>query len=268
MLFNRILPEPGLTKYIECYWTIENDDPTINTQKIIPDGYPEIIIHYGNPYRININNKWELQSKYLVAGQITKHFYIENTGTSEVFGIKLKPPALTHLFNMKMDALNEKVVPIDELNEQELHNFLIKLYSVENEKRAEACNQYFKEMAIRLHDRGHFIDAAIDMIFASNGAIEITTLYQTLFITERQLQRAFKKYVGISPKIFARIVRFNYIFQLIKNDKPSWAQIAFDAGYYDQSHFIKNFKTFTGEDPSGYFFDEKNLANFFLKKRS
>jgi hypothetical protein len=54
MLYNRISPDTDLTNYIECYWTIDNDDPTVSRQKIIPDCYPEIIIHYGDPVSGNI----------------------------------------------------------------------------------------------------------------------------------------------------------------------------------------------------------------------
>ncbi len=127
-------------------------------------------------------------------------------------------------------------------------------------------NQFFGDL-VKSFDNGQLlIDKAIDIIFKYNGSIEINQPCKDLFTTERQLQRVFKKYIGVPPKIYARIIRFNYLFQLMKNPKPLLTQMAFDAGYYDQSHLVRNFKNFTGEEPSGYFFDEKNLANFFLKK--
>jgi transcriptional regulator GlxA family with amidase domain len=86
-------------------------------------------------------------------------------------------------------------------------------------------------------------------------------------VGERHLERLFKQYIGLSPKFFTRIIRFSTIFQLIEQQDPSWAGLAYETGYFDQSHFIRNFKAFTGEDPSRYGFDEKNMANFFLKKK-
>ncbi len=94
----------------------------------------------------------------------------------------------------------------------------------------------------------------------------VAELCQAGSLGERQLQRLFKRYIGLSPKYYARIIRFNHIFQLIKEGGHNWAEIIFLSGYYDQSHFIRNFKAFTGEDPSGYFFQEQNMANFFLNK--
>jgi len=52
----------------------------------------------------------------------------------------------------------------------------------------------------------------------------------------------------------------------LKSQQPDWLNLVVQAGYYDQSHFIRNFKAFTGEDPTRYGFEEKSLANFFLKR--
>jgi methylphosphotriester-DNA--protein-cysteine methyltransferase len=96
--------------------------------------------------------------------------------------------------------------------------------------------------------------------------ITIEEIINAIGIGERQLERLFRKYVGLSPKFYCRIIRFNYIFQLMQEQSPRLIDLTYDAGFFDQSHFIRNFKAFTGEDPSRYLFDEKNLANFFLKK--
>ncbi|MGC4021921.1 MAG: helix-turn-helix domain-containing protein [Cyclobacteriaceae bacterium] len=74
----------------------------------------------------------------------------------------------------------------------------------------------------------------------------------------------FRTYVGLSPKFYARIIRFNKIFSLIEKNDPQWIDLMNEAGFYDQSHLIRNFKAFTGEDPSAYNFSKKTLANFFL----
>jgi methylphosphotriester-DNA--protein-cysteine methyltransferase len=84
--------------------------------------------------------------------------------------------------------------------------------------------------------------------------------------TERHIEQLFKKHVGLTPKFLARIVRFNRIFHLISDKQPDWSDIVFQSGFYDQSHFIRNFKAFTGEDPSRYMFSRPDLANFFLRQ--
>jgi hypothetical protein len=63
-------------------------DNSIRREKIIPNSYPEIILHYGDPYKSQINETWKIQNNYLIAGQIKNYFFLENTGVSKIFSIK------------------------------------------------------------------------------------------------------------------------------------------------------------------------------------
>lgn len=268
MIFKRITPPADLEKIIDCYWIIENDDPTPYRQKIIPDGYCEIIFHYKDPYRICLTDTWEQQSKHLVAGQISRHFLLENTGRSGIIGIKLKPTALTHLFGLAMDSLTDKVVDVPVVLGTRLDGLEHDLrHDHDHDGYVNLLNDHFRKLLLATGYETSPADQAVDLIFAHKGMIAVTDMVERIGIGERQLERLFKKYVGLSPKFFARIVRFSTIFQLIQQEDPGWAGLAYESGFYDQSHFIRNFKAFTGEDPSSYGFDEKNMANFFLKKK-
>ena len=268
MIFKRVAPSSGLAELIECYWIVESHDPAPRQQKIIPDGFPEIIFHYGDPYRIKLGRRWEPQSKSLLAGQLSKFFFLENTGVSGIIGIKLKPAALTHLFDCTMHRYTDQVVDLHEA-------FGNRLQAMESELRSRKSHdamivildRTFMELAEAAPVAATNIDKAIDLVFDSKGMIPVADLAAAIGVGERQVERLFKKYVGLSPKLYARVIRFNYIFQLIQEGNPVWTGIAYDSGFYDQSHFIRNFKAFTGEDPTAYIFGEKNMANFFLRKK-
>jgi hypothetical protein len=87
MKYIRIIPHDSLKHLIECYWIVESDDTTTKVEKIIPDGFTELIFHYGDPYRKKVNNEWQSQALNLVCGQISSYFYLENTGTSGNRGV-------------------------------------------------------------------------------------------------------------------------------------------------------------------------------------
>lgn len=93
---------------------------------------------------------------------------------------------------------------------------------------------------------------ALQLIYQSKGLIRISKLSNQLNISQSPLEKRFRKVVGASPKKFASIVRFNSI---IRNSlsSPSLTAIGYDAGFYDQSHFIKEFKKFTGDTPDEFF---------------
>jgi AraC-like DNA-binding protein len=268
MLFKRIEPSPGLGHVIECYWIIEDEEPSPKKQKIIPDGFAEIIFHFGDPYRIKLSTQWKLQSKSLVAGQITKHFLLENTGTSDVLGIKLKPTALTHLFDVHMHLITDKVPDLKMFLRRQISPLEAAIRkSFDHDDRIVRIEEYFKNLSHVKSWKETPTDKATSLIFENRGMTTVPELCSAAGVGERQLENLFKKFVGLSPKFFSRIIRFNYIFDLVQKNKQRWSSLAYDAAYYDQSHFIRNFKNFTGESPSAYSFDEQNMANFFLNKK-
>jgi AraC-like DNA-binding protein len=268
MFFKRFEPIRDLAAFIECYWIIEDDDKTPRRQKIIPDGFNEIIFHYRDPYRINLSGKWKEQSRGLLAGQIRKHFFLENTGSSGIIGIKLKPTALTHLYGISMQQLTDRVVDIPSVFGDHFSSTEAKLHATtDHDKRIAIINDHFLQLLTTISVSETAADRAVELIFHRHGMIPVSAIAMVAGVGERQLENLFKKYVGLSPKLFSRIIRFSYIFQLIQQNNQSWTGLAYEASFFDQSHFIRNFKDFTGENPSDYSFDEKNMANFFLHKK-
>src|SRR5688500_5147267 len=121
MQFNRLDPPEELKHLVECYWIVKSSDSTPSIQKIIPDGFPEIIFHFADPYRIKLTSEWELQQNSLIAGQISKYFFLENSGASDILGIKLKPTALAQLFGTNMFSLKDKVVALADFGSKALN---------------------------------------------------------------------------------------------------------------------------------------------------
>ena len=267
MGFQRIAPRTELSRFIECFWIVDNPDPSPVIQKIIPDGFPEMIFHFGDPYLIRLNEKWTKQSWSLLGGQMTSHFFLKNSGVSSILGIKFKPAALSLLFGVDMYALTNHVVSLKQLSHPDLTALEGLLSEAgDHTKRIEATEDYLSKN-FRAVNNEPVINATVEKIFASNGMVSVTVICKENGCSERQLERMFRKYIGVSPKLYSRIIRFAYIFQVAQGRKEiNGCELGLASGYYDQSHFIKNFKAFAGEGPSGYFFDQPSLANFFLKK--
>jgi AraC-like DNA-binding protein len=209
-----------------------------------------------------------MQSETLIAGQITKQFLLENSGTSDILGIKLKPTVLTHLYDLDMSSLTDKVVDAKSILSQE-KLFLEKDFFAcgNHEEKIFKAEKYFQTLPALKSWKETPADKAVTLVFEKKGMITVTELCSIAGVGERQLENLFKKYIGLSPKFFSRVIRFTYIFELVQKNKQRWSALAYEAAYYDQSHFIRNFKNFTGENPSAYSFDEKNMANFFLNKK-
>lgn len=271
MEFSKISPHPALAELIACYWMMYSDNAAPMVEKIIPDGFTELIFNYRDVYQSQISGHWRLQSPNLLAGQLRKFFYLQNTGTTGSIAIKLKPAALTQLFGLSMDQFVDQIVDLDSLPHPALKALTAKIntavqlgHTRQENLIKEVLDNYFITLLPSV--TANPIKLQLDLIFSTNGMLTVTAMATMAGLSERQLERLFKKYIGLSPKYYTRIIRFNYIFKLITAKKSTWAAIVYQSGYYDQSHFIRNFKAFTGEDPSTYYFEKENMANFFLNK--
>ena len=268
MIYKQKEPSLGLKHTIKSFWLIDSEqDSSINRQKIIPDGYPELIFHYRLPYKANISGSWFQQDNHLVAGQIKNHFYIENTGAIGIFGIKLQPWSLRLLFGLDMSSITDKVVAIQNLkfsNIQPIIDVSIGVTTFEN--KIKALENIFSDLIKSSTHKIQKGQKATQLIIDTKGEVSIQEVIDKVGISERSLERYFKSYIGLAPKFYSRIIRFSNIFNLVQNNDFNWSDVTYLAGFYDQSHFIKNFKEFTGEEPSNYGFTDKNMANFFLKK--
>ena len=97
------------------------------------------------------------------------------------------------------------------------------------------------------------IQDAVRQIIEAKGVIEINRLRSAMHITERTFERNFLSETGLTPKQFAKIIRFQYsLQQLTRENSGSLTEIGFDSGFADQSHFIREFKRYTGQTPSYY----------------
>lgn len=269
MAFTQLLPQTEARHLVSCYWFVDDAETTPVEQKIVPDGYPEIIFHFGDPYEIKLRETWSPQTRELLAGQLTRYFHLRNTGTSGIVGIKLQPTAVAHLFNCTMSDLTDRVVNFRLALPAAfaLLNPVIESYISKRDKAALASqfDSLFGARSILWQPLA--VDAAVKQIIGSNGNLNVEEMCDTNAISERQLERQFRRYVGLSPKFYARVIRFSYIFQLVNSPGFSWTDLSLEAGFYDQPHFSKDFKAFTGEEPSRYHFDKETLANFFMKRK-
>jgi AraC-like DNA-binding protein len=267
MIYKNVSPCDHLKTLVKSFWMVDSEgDATIRREKIIPDGYPEMIFHYGDPYRANISGEWYTQEKYLIAGQITNYFFLENLGISGMIGIKFQPWAIKELFDLEMEPIVNQAISLPQCLFEKLNPFIqISNSSLRFEKKVKQIEEELTSMTSLSNRKNDRFQKAIKLLLETNGTKSLHDIRQEIHTSERSMERYFKKYVGLSPKLYSRIIRFSHIFHLIQSKDFNWTEISFLSGFYDQSHFIKNFKEFTGEDPSSYGFDEKNMANLFLK---
>lgn len=110
------------------------------------------------------------------------------------------------------------------------------------------------------------IEAAVDLILRRAGGVRVQEVARAMGLSTRQLERRFLHRVGVPPKLFSRLVRFQKVFQAVESGYANWAAIAAECGYYDSAHLIKDFREFSGQTPACLFQEETMLTHLFTRK--
>jgi AraC-like DNA-binding protein len=263
-MIESIKPTGILSKYIQNYFIVEtyNSIDFMPEERVYPTGNATMVFHYGPPsiFQKKDSSKY-IEPNLVICGQQTSYYDLSLSGKTGMILIVFRPHGVKSFFNFPItELLNENLSLHDLLNNEtiELEDKLFN--SPNNKQRISHLEDFLIKRLITfgegfaLHN-GEFerVEHAINIIDNSKGQIKAQYIAHEVFWGIKQFERTFSKYVGINPKKYASIVRFRNVIQMKSKNKKSMSQLAFDNGYYDQSHFIHDFKTLTGLTPKAFF---------------
>ncbi|HMQ49400.1 MAG TPA: helix-turn-helix domain-containing protein [Saprospiraceae bacterium] len=240
--YNEVAPDPVLRRFIYCYWQLKTRQALAEdfSYRVVADGCTDVLWEVGQA------------DQHFVAGFSSEHTIFSLASEFHYFGIRFLPGAFTMLFQ----------VPAVELrNRFEVLNAVLPAFSAELAAQTSemsdftqvqyALNVYFKHLALRQKTSDpdpRFWEALIQIVKAK-GTLSIEKDLNT-GISPRQLRRLFEQYIGSSPKTFSKVVRFQHVLQAIPSkEKLKTEKLYYDMGFYDQAHFIKEFRHLYGLTP-------------------
>jgi AraC-like DNA-binding protein len=265
MDYSRFVPNSLLHDIVECYWIVEGADRSV--QKIIPDGCTELIFHFGDRYKISSEESPEaFQSFSIAAGQINKPIFLRPTGYSGVLGIKFKPLGMWRLLGCDMQLLRNQTFDLGDVLEISVDHIVEQIQnSKNNEQRISTVENFLIGRLTKLKT-GDEITPLINEIKTKKGQVSVRDLSGRHKISNRKIERLFLQQVGVSAKLYSRLMRFSNVYNLVQQPSFTKAEATYLSGYFDQAHFNKEFREFTGENPEDYFSSNHAFSNFFLRR--
>lgn len=271
MNYKTYQPHSDLGAFIKYYWTLEiQAEVEAQRQRIIPEGCLEMAFILGDDIkRYTSEDKFIIQPRAMVLGQITEPFFIEPTGYVNSFSACFYPYGFANFVSTPIKNLANKETPLallfGEDTAKELEQKIIK--AEDTKARINIIEDFFFN---RLNDQvsiDKIVKATIDTMFLNSGNTTIKEMLKTDVSKRRQLERKFTKQIGISPKQLCKVIRLQTALKMMLNQQSeSLVEIAYNSNYYDQAHFIKDFREFTGITPKEFFDDEKMaLSSLFYK---
>lgn len=266
MIYREFHPPPALRSVVERLWWLEGVASDIGAEPIPPDGHAEIIVHAGDPFvEQREDGSTYLQDRVLLAGQMTRGVRLASSGVTRVVGARLRPDGAYLLLGAPQDALTNRIADL-----RDLHRGLARRLADDctgrdgGEEMVRTLQQALIDLAPPA-DHESPARQAIAHAHRRHGLVKVPALARHVGLSTRQLERLFAERVGLTPKKYLRIIRFQEVLRSLREGARSttWAEVAASHGYYDQAHFIRDFKTFVGIAPSAWQISDESLTAVF-----
>jgi AraC-like DNA-binding protein len=252
---------------------LQDFSPDHSTERVVPDGTVFLIFELdGMPRFVLDNETFEEQQKHTrcwISGMQLDYITIQALQNSEMFVIQFKAHGLYPFIRQSVDLLNDKVQSPEPFFGEGIFDFRLQLLEAkESEDKFRLAEEWLAGLFSEAHLPRTEVIEVVQKI-QSNPGLEfnsIRNLISETGISQKHFTELFRRYVGLTPKQYQRVLRFNEILAAIhKQEKVDWTQIALGCGYFDQSHFIREFKRFCGINPSDFMVNYKDFAttNFF-----
>ncbi|KAB2847127.1 MAG: AraC family transcriptional regulator [Melioribacteraceae bacterium] len=270
MNYFEIKPNKFLLPYINCYWTLNGKSDLYydNTERVLPDGCIELIINFEKPFEQYCGNgKFEKQPSAFIVGQIKNYKLLKPSCNFDMIGIRFKPAGAFKFLNFPLDEISSQTVDAELIWGNDLKVLQEKMSDAKLSRRIFLLENFLLEKSLINKTNLKFIDASVNLINYGKPIFTVEKLAAKLEISKRQIERNFKQFVGIPPKTFLKIRRLQNVFKHIQNKKQiDWLTLSYISGYYDQSHFINDFREFSGMNPSEYLSSKESLVDYFINK--
>ena len=255
-MIESIKPTGILSKYINNYFIVETDNSEdyLPNERVYPCGNATLVFHYGSPSIFQKKNLSKyIEPNLVICGQQTNYYDLSLSGKTGMILILFRPHGVKSFFNFPITELLNENLSLQDLINNEAIELEDKLLNSPNNKQRITHIENFLIGRLIYNNEFERVEHAIKMIENTKGQIKAQNIASEVCLGIKQFERTFSKYVGINPKKFASIVRFQNVIQIESKNNKSMSQLAYNNGYYDQSHFIHDFKSLTGLTPKAFF---------------
>jgi AraC-like DNA-binding protein len=256
MNYYTIPPPLSLSPYVRCFWVLEHDlgaDEESYVYRSVADGCVEMVFHYQAAFDEIITDGPAHNWQSGIHFQSNTYRRFETKQSFGIFGAYIYPFAVPYFFNVPSERTSNEMLDLHAFLGNDGKELEEKIMTAPcNNKRAEILSTFLEKRLQNARLKDDTIATSIKHVIHSSGINSVEQLAYKFNLSTRQFDRKFKEYAGFSPKMYIRLVRLSNALKQQKSDK-SLSQIAYECGYYDQSHFIRDVKAFTGYQPGFYF---------------
>ncbi len=268
MRYQEIKPGDRLRQYVKCYYIYESASAVAFEDTVFPSGCMEIIFNLGTGrWQTAVGDDFVTTPPVELWGQIIRPLAIKSIGRNTMLGIRFFPHATAYFLKENIEQFNNRVIDFSDLSGNDVSTLHARLLETAAwDKRIALIESFLLQQLSLLEKRNSKAAVVSDImqeIKKDDFFDNIENVASRYGISSRYLQKLFLQYTGLTPKLYSKINRFQNSLRLVTQKDTSLTSIAYHCGYFDQSHFIREFKSFTGVTPSGYLSENSPITVAF-----
>lgn len=251
MIYCERAPAPILRPWIRSLWYCCAPSVNFSYERVLPNGCMQIVLNLARDFLTNCNDDL-FESRLppaIVVGARRSYELIATQDLAEIAGIVIEPGGFAGLFRERADLIFERFVAVADLWRGFRLDPILEANSPGN--KLNALERLLRDTIREPAKRSDLLDRALRFLELPNTSVRQCADYEG--VSERRLSQVFREQVGMSPKAWCRIRRFQMaVASLHQGIEVHWADLAIRCGYYDQAHFINDFRAFSGINPTTY----------------
>src|SRR5215813_705466 len=268
MLSYRYKPSPPLDRFVEVIWVMEARAAPHSKERLLPDGSVELVFDLGSGrFPIFTNDtltQRDLFRNSVVCGPHSQPFGIDTSTGTNVAGVHFKPGGAHPFLKLPSGELHNLHVGLDTFWGRDTATRVRDqlLGAPAPQSKTKILERHLLAIATGQPERHPAVAYALNEFHATPEAQKISIVTDRIGISPRHFIDIFRNEVGLTPKLFCRVRRFQEALRQISvGEQIRWPNVALEAGYFDQAHFIHDFRAFSGINPSAYVEDYRGHAN-------
>jgi AraC-like DNA-binding protein len=256
MIYQTSQPRSPLSQFVELFWSREGENLPETQSRLLPIGSMELVInlHEDRIPLFDCSSRSQVGSTngMMICGSHSESFIINNDSKISMMGVHFKPGGNAPFFALPAGELHNQQISLDEVwqgRAAELRDRLLESPTVAS--RFWVLEQFLL-MVMEPPNRYAAVTIALQK-FERYPTTRVSEVIDEIGFSPRHFNQLFRDRVGLTPKLFCRVRRLQQALDLISGkDRVDWADVAIACGYFDQAHFIHDFRMFANCTPTEY----------------
>ena len=257
MFYLTYAPGPPISEFVDYFWLFEGGQ-TARKERIVPSGTIELVVNLRDDevriYDREQPEKYRRFSGAVASGTYSSIFVVDAMQHESMLGVHFKPGGAFPILGALASELTDAHANLEDLWGRAALELRERLCTVSTYRERFQVMEEILTHRVRRSQKGHpAVPIALRLLGASGTGALVRDIAREVGISQRRFSQVFATQVGLSPKLFSRILRFQRVRTLAhRTEKLDWAQLASTCGYFDQSHLINDFREFSGFSPTEY----------------